>query len=462
MTNSKTDMLLAAALANDPRVGQAKNLLQEAVKDHQKKITGIRPANAALKENYKKLLDGYANVRGCKLWLPYLGSGFGKGPLVELEDGSIKYDFISGIGPHYWGHSHPDIISSGIDAALSDIVMQGNLQQNKDAFELSEMLVNLSKLDHCFLTTTGGMANENALKLIFQKKYPACRVLAFDHCFMGRTITLSQITDKPAYRDGIPLNTLVDYIPFYDPKDPEKSTANSIQVLKKCLHRYPKEYAVMCIELIQGDGGFYTAPREFFLAVIEVLKSHNITIFIDEVQTFGRTEELFAFQTFKLQDYVDVVTLGKMSQACATLYTKEYNPRPGLLSQTFIASTSAIRAGKVIISGLVNEGFFGPEGKINQISKYLIKKVEDLAKRYPKIIEGPFGAGTMVAFTAFGGDAQKATKFVLDLFDAGVLAFITGSEPTRVRFLVPAGVVTNEDIDNVMAIVEDVIKRITL
>ena len=34
---------------------------------------------------------------------------------------------------------------------------------------------------------------------------------------MGRSITMSQIGDTAAYRQGLPLSTLVDYMPFYDP-----------------------------------------------------------------------------------------------------------------------------------------------------------------------------------------------------------------------------------------------------
>lgn len=46
---------------------------------------------------------------------------------------------------------------------------------------------------------------------------PASRVIAFKDCFMGRTIAMSQIGDSAANRVGIPLSTLIDYMPFYDP-----------------------------------------------------------------------------------------------------------------------------------------------------------------------------------------------------------------------------------------------------
>lgn len=456
----QSEMLVSEALAKDPRIAQAKKLLSDAMRDHQKNIKEIRPTNPQLKKHYESMLENFANYRGAKLWFPYIGSGIGNGALVELADGSVKYDFINGIGPHFFGHSHPEVIDACIDAALSDTVMSGNIQQNADTIELTELLIKQSKvLDHCFLTTTGAMANENAFKLIFQNKYPANRILAFDRCFMGRTLIMSQVTDRAIYREGLPLNLYVDYVPYYDANDPIGSTAHAVATLERHLKRYPKQYAMMCFELIQGDGGFYTGSKEFFLAIIKVLKENNITVFIDEVQTFGRTPSLYAFQHFGLQDYVDVVTVGKLSQVCATLFTKKFKPLPGLLSQTFTSSTSSIRAGTRMINSLINRGFYGPNGKIQQLSTYFMGKLEALASKYPHLVQGPFGMGAMIAFTPFNGESERVVKFVMDLFDEGVMTFITGHSPVRIRFLAPFGVVTFQDIDKVMEIVEKVLTR---
>ncbi len=213
MNNSS--FLIASRLKQDPRVKEAKKLLLEAIHDHQRPLHHVRPPEKSLVQSYQETLNAFSEIRGGKLYFPYLGSGFGKGPLVELFDGSIKYDMISGLGTHFWGHSDPNLINIAIDAALSDTIMQGHLQQNYDALLLSQLLVQTSGLNHCFLSSSGAMANENALKLIFQKKYPAQRLLAFDRCFMGRTLALAQITDKPSFREGLPTNLAVDYIPFY-------------------------------------------------------------------------------------------------------------------------------------------------------------------------------------------------------------------------------------------------------
>lgn len=449
--------LLATQLANDPRVAEAKKLLHLAIEDCQKHITGICPPLLDLKQSYQDTLDLFAHHRGAKLWYPYLGSGFGNGVFVELADGSIKYDMICGIGSHYCGHQSPLLIDAAIDAALSNTVMQGNLQQNIDSCALTSLLIEESGLPHCFLTTSGAMANENALKIAFQKHAPASRLIAFEHCFAGRTLVLSQVTDKPAFREGLPLNVFVDYIPFFNEQDPDRSIERSVNALKQHIARYPKQHAAMVLEFIQGEAGFYPGSKAFFHAIIKILKDHNIAVIADEVQTFARTPYLFAYQYFELTDLIDIATIGKVSQTCATLFTDEYQPRPGLLSQTFTSSTAAIKASYAIISHLLHNNFFGSHGKIAKLHEHFAEKLTSLAYKYPQLIQGPFGIGTMIAFTPYQGNIHRVTNFAHRLFDAGVISFVAGGRegrPMRIRFLLPVLAMTTYDIDQVVHIVE--------
>src|SRR5688572_6899757 len=161
---------VAQALFSDPRVAQAKQLLLAALAEHQRGLTGVRPARGELKVAYEEMVKQFSGARGGPLFFPYLGSGIGRGSLVELADGSVKYDMISGIGVHYLGHSHPLLAEVAIDAALRDTVMQGNLQQNVECVKLAQTLIdfanrdqNNKRLPHCFFTSSGAMANENAL-----------------------------------------------------------------------------------------------------------------------------------------------------------------------------------------------------------------------------------------------------------------------------------------------------------
>jgi 4-aminobutyrate aminotransferase-like enzyme len=436
-------------LYNDERVVQAKAHLIAALKEANAKIGGVRPPKEAYKETYDAYIKTFNTIRGAPLFFPYLGSTRGNGVFVELLDESVKFDLISGIGVHYMGHSNPLLIPALVDALLSDIVMQGNLQQNKIAFDFASLLTQLAKVPHCFLSSSGSMACENALKICFQKNYPASRVLAFEKCFAGRSLALATITDKPLFRQGLPAALPVDYIPFYDYTAPEESTKRSIQTLKKHIARYPKQHAVMCLELVQGEGGFWTAPREFFLQIIHVLKEAGIAVWADEIQTFARCESLFAFQYYGLEEYVDVISLGKASLCCATLFREAFCPKPGLLGQTFTAATSAIAAGMYTIRYAIENGFFGPNGKIAKLHYAFVEGL----KKFEASLLGPYGIGAMIACTPYGGEEEKVRAFARRLFDNGVISFIAGASPTRIRFLLPVGALELEHIDPIMQII---------
>lgn len=88
-----------------PKVLEGKKLLLNALQEERKKITGVKPARDDLKLEYEKLLQALNHIRSYPMFYPYISSGLGNGPLVELLDGSVKYDFICGIGPAYLGHS---------------------------------------------------------------------------------------------------------------------------------------------------------------------------------------------------------------------------------------------------------------------------------------------------------------------------------------------------------------------
>jgi 4-aminobutyrate aminotransferase-like enzyme len=453
------EKLVAESFLNDPKVLEAKSLILRSLSAYQEQLTGIRPPIPAFKKSYDDLVDEFGRLRGGPLYYAYLGSGIGKGPLVELADGSVKYDFISGIGVHYLGHSHPAVMEAALDAALRDTVMQGNLQQNDESLELARMLVSAAntsgaQIGHCFFATSGAMANENALKLAFQKKSPADRLLAFEGGFAGRTLALSQVTDKPDYREGLPITLAVDYVPFFDPLSARESTDRALTSIERYFKRYPGRHAAMVFELVQGEGGFYPGDARFFAALMELLRDNGVTVIVDEIQTFGRTTELFAFQHYGLDEWVDIVTIGKLSQVCATLFRGEYVPGPGLISQTFTAGTAAIFASLAIMKTLTSGNYFGPDGRIARLHEHFVNRLQEISARHPQRLTGPYGIGAMIACTPFQGEAEKVKKFMHALFDAGVIAFYCGSHVTRVRFLIPAAAVAFDDIDRVAEIVE--------
>ena len=270
-SGSSNSSLTAAALRADSRIVEARRLIAEAVAEHSRGIQKVQAADPDRSDSYEKLLSRLADTRGGPPFWPYLSAGLGQGPYVELADGSIKLDFIGGIGVHGAGHSHPEMIDAALDAALEDTVMQGNLQQHPPSIEMSERLIQLAcvggaALDHCLLSTSGAMANENALKIALHHKFPADRIIAFDNAFAGRSLAMAALTDRPNYRMGLPLALNVDYLPFRDPANPERSTRWAVDELHRLLNRHPGRYAGFWAEPIAGEGGYYPGSHEFFKA----------------------------------------------------------------------------------------------------------------------------------------------------------------------------------------------------
>jgi 4-aminobutyrate aminotransferase-like enzyme len=468
----------AAGLFNSPAVAESIDRIVAELRQAQASITAVRPPKGGLKEQYEEYLQRVAAYKGKPPLYPYVGSGLGNGALVELADGSVKWDLINGIGVHMFGHSDPEVVATALRAAMNDTVMQGNLQFNHDSTEFAELLIEeasrSSNIRHAFITNSGAMANESALKVCFQKNHPAPRIIAFEHCFTGRSTTMAQIGDSASGRVGVPLNVLVDYMPYFDRDNPEKSISYAQWHLDQYLKRYPDQHAVFVMELVQGEGGFNVAPRDFFEPLMKMCKNSNIAIWIDEVQTFGRNESMFYFDQLGLGEYVDVVTIGKMSQVCACLYTEEYAPKPGLLSGTFIGSTVGLNVGRRALERLRKGGYYGRDGKNAQLQNAFRHHAEALVKKHPEWfppVAHPLGGhckhsphfggvGGMMRITPFAGDKAKINRTMHVLFEEGVICFSCGHGPFHIRFLPPVGVMKPEQFKEVFEIVERALARV--
>jgi len=464
MTERGFSVTAGQSISTSQKINQLiKELTQEVLKNNQS-VGEPRPPQPDLVKKLEQQLELTAKVRGRPLHYPYVGTGAGKGVYVELEDGSVKLDLINGIGIHLFGHSHPRLMEAAVRGALSDIVNQGNLQPNGEYIRLAQRLVQLaaknSRLRHVWITTSGSRANENALKISRQKKTPARMVLAMDRAFAGRTTMMAEITDNPEYREGLPSYNEVLRVPFYNSKDP-RSSEISLRMLKEHVAKHEGNISAFMFEPVQGEGGFRVGPREFFVPMLEFCKEKGIAIWLDEVQTFGRTGRLFAFETLDIGHYADLVTVAKILQVGATLYTEEYNPKPGLIAGTFAGTSSALAVGHEVLEMLENDGYYGPNGKIEQIHKKVVAMLEDLNTTTCKgLLRDAGGLGLMVAVTPLDGSKEKVYQLLKVLFKNGLISFSCGRDPYRIRFLVPA-IITDKDIDVARAIIEKSILEMT-
>jgi acetylornithine/N-succinyldiaminopimelate aminotransferase len=285
-----------------------------------------------------------------------------------------------------------------------------------------------------------------------QKTDGARMIIAFNNTFAGRTTMMAEVTDNDNYRVGLPRYNEVLRVPFYDSKDKD-STTTSFTAFKAHVEKHRGNISCFMFEPMQGEGGYRVAPREFFIPMLELCRKEGIPIFFDEVQTFCRTGEFFAFETLGLGEYADVVSVAKTLQTGATFYTEEFNPKPGLVSGTFAGSSVALAAGRTILDTL-DEGHMGPNGKVQIIHNQFVGMLKDLNETSCQgMVNDIEGLGLMVAFTAFGGEKDKMLSVVKGLFKNGVMSFGCGSGPFRVRFLLPA-ILNEQHISEIRGVLE--------
>jgi len=395
-----------------------------------------------------------AVLRGRPAFYPYLGSGVGRGARAMLADGRWVFDLILGIGVHLFGHGNPDLTATAIRASASDLVMQGNLIYNREYVALMRTLLAHAPagMASCWLSLSGADANENALKLVRQRRGGRSGLIAFRHCFHGRTAAMAEITDRPDYRLGQPSTFPVHYLPFYDRDDPA-SAAKALAALRDILRDHADTTAAIIVELVQGEAGFVTAPREFFVPLFDECRRAGLAIWIDEVQTFARTTELFATDLLQLASYADVITVGKVFQGSALLMREGFTPDPALMSGTYAGATAAMAVARRVIEKLASEGIFGPNGREKQLDRLTREHLERLADKHPGSIGAVDGVGAMIAFRLADGSLKTTREFILRCFDAGLVLYYGGHEPACVRLFLPV-VITDDELAEVFAIID--------
>ncbi len=442
----------APSLLDASKVREAAAALIDAVREE-------LACSFASPEAYRRLVDEVARLRGRPLQLPAVTSGLGSGARVTLADGRVVLDFVSGIGVLGFGHADADLLATAVVAAASDSVFQGHLAPGPEYVRLSRALLRHAgpRLEHVWLSVSGAMANENALKIVLQKRHPADRIVVFERGFAGRTLAMAELTDKPEFREGLPLRGFALHVPFFDERDP-RSIARSVEALEAHLRRHPGRIAGMLFELVQGEGGIHTGTHEFFAPLMERCRAEGISVWVDEVQTFGRTGELFAFQTLGLGEYVDVVTVGKLVQGSAVLFTRDHVPRPGLVAGTFAGATVGMAVGARILERLEAEGWLGAQGGIAALGSRVAQRFDALAGRLPRAVAGRSGIGAMHAFVPFDGSARAADLVVRLAFEEGLLLHGAGSRPSKIRLLLPVNTM-EEELDAGFTILEKALRR---
>ncbi len=217
-------------------------------------------------------------------------------------EGNRFIDFAAGIAVVNTGHRHPKVI----DAVKNQLDRFTHTCHQVVPYEnyvaLAERLNNLVPGEFekkSIFVTTGAEAAENAIK-IARVATGRSAVIAFSGGFHGRTFMGMALTGKVVpYKKGFgAMPGDVFHVSF--PMELHGVTAaDSIAALDELFKADidPDRVAAIMLEPVQGEGGFYEAPKELMSYLRRVCDEHGILLIADEVQTgFARTGKMFAME----------------------------------------------------------------------------------------------------------------------------------------------------------------------
>lgn len=226
----------------------------------------------------------------------------GEGVWLYDQDGNCYLDALSGIAVTGLGHAHPAVTAT-IQQQAAKIIHTSNAFQIPEQEKLAQRLIKLSHTEQAFFANSGAEANEAAIKLTrlfgHRKGIDTPSVIVMEKAFHGRTMaTLTASGNRKVQAGFEPLVPGFVRAPF-----------NEIKALHTIASHRDDIVAIM-LEVIQGEGGIYTADTEYLQAVAKMCQDNDWLLIVDEIQTGnGRTGKYFAYMHHNIQP--DIVTTAK-------------------------------------------------------------------------------------------------------------------------------------------------------
>ena len=367
----------------------------------------------------------------------------------ELHDsaGRRYIDFAGGIGVLNVGHRHPRVEAAIVEQAGRFTHTCYQVVPYSEYITLAERLNALVPGDFAKKTvffTTGVEAVENAIK-IARCATGRTAVICFTGAFHGRTMMGLALTGKVApYKQGFgPLPGDVYRAPFpHD--DSVESVAETMAALDD-LFRYDVDVsrvAAILIEPVQGEGGFYPAPRALIHALRALCDKHGILLIADEIQCgLGRTGKMFAMEHFDVA--ADITTVAKSLAGGMPLSGVVGRAEvmdavsPGGLGSTYGGAPLSVAAAHAVLDVFEKEGLMENGNRLAQIIRL---RLEQAQTRFG-CIGSVRGLGPMLAMELVDEEGRPAPALAHQIREFalanGLILLVCGSYGNVIRFLFP-------------------------
>jgi acetylornithine/N-succinyldiaminopimelate aminotransferase len=281
-----------------------------------------------------------------------------------------------------------------------------------------------------FFSNSGAEATDGAMKLA-RVRTKKKKFVAFTHGFHGRTIGSLAVTHKPAIREPFePLGISCTFVGFGD-----------LEGLKKAVD---DDTAGVIVEPIQGEAGIIIPPDSFLEGVREVCDKTGALMIADEVQTgMGRTGTWLAIQHTKVKP--DIVTLAK---GIASGF-----PMGALIARDGLEFAKSEHGSTFAGGPLACAAALATIGVIEQVLPDVHRKGEKFKKGLAKY--NPRVRGLMIGITV----GETCPKIQKACAEQGVLVNCAADGNLR---LVPPLVITDEEIDRVVGVIDGALGQTVL
>jgi len=311
----------------------------------------------------------------------------GKNSTLLEKSGKKFIDFASGIGVVSVGHGNQEIAEVIADQSKK-ILHVSNLYNIEPQEKLAEKISKLAGFElFAFFANSGAEANEAAIKLARKfgagKRY---KIYSLLNSFHGRTLgSLSATGQKKLQEKFLPM---VDGFEFF------KSVQDiENQIVTSSENDLP---VAVILELVQGEGGIQALPKKDVQNLAKTLKSKNILLIIDEVQTgIYRTGEFLTSQIYEIEP--DIITLAKGLGGgipIGAMVTKlkdgfEAGDHGSTFGGNYLSTSVALKVLEILENEYSN-------GKLALKIEYFKSKLKTLQKKFPDIILEITGLGLMI------------------------------------------------------------------
>ena len=388
--------------------------------------------------------------RGIGMGAPVIAARAENSEIWDVE-GNRYIDFGGGIAVVNTGHRHPLVMKRVYEQLEKFTHTCAMVMPYAPFIELCEKLNAVAPMSgekKAALVTTGAEAVENAIK--FARAYTGrSDVIAFHGGFHGRTNLTMALTGKvvPYKAKFGPFAGGIWHVPFPVAHHgiSVDDSMHAIELLFKCDVEASRVAAII-IEPVQGEGGFYVAPKELMVRLRKLCDEHGIVFIADEIQSgFGRTGKFFAMEHFGVEP--DLVTVAKSLAGGFPLAgvvgrAKIMDaPDPGGIGGTYAGNPVACAAALGVFEAFETEGLMAKAEKQGRTIMERMKAVKAKGRGMP--IGDIRGLGAMCAFevvTEHGGnkpDAAGAKALSAKCLERGLLILTCGVYSDTIRLLTP-------------------------